>query len=38
VHITVEEWTYNHGPHRFIDRVRIENGRVRKINSGSYGY
>jgi hypothetical protein len=38
VHITVEEWTYDHGPHRFIDRVRIENGRVRKISSGSYGH
>jgi len=38
VHVTVEEWTYNHGPHRFIDRVRLENGRVRKISSGSYGY
>lgn len=38
VRVTVEEWTYNHGPHRFIDRVRFENGRVRKITSGGYGY
>jgi len=38
VHVTVEEWTYNHGPHRFIDRVRFENGRVRKITSDGYGY
>ena len=38
VHITVEEWTYNHGPSRFIERVRFENGRVRKITNGGYGY
>lgn len=38
VRVTVQEWTYNHGPHRFIDRVRFENGRVRKITSGGYGY
>ncbi len=38
VHVVVEEWTYNHGPHRFIDRIRFENGRVMKIKSGDYGY
>ncbi len=38
VHVIVEVWTYNRGPHRFIDRVRFENGRVKKIRSGSYGY
>ena len=38
VRVTIEEWTYNHGPHRFIDRVRFENGRVRRITSGGYGY
>ena len=37
VHVTVEEWTYNHGPSRFIERVRFENGRVRKIANGGYG-
>jgi hypothetical protein len=31
-------WTYNYGPSRFIDYVRIENGKVRKIYSGGYGY
>ena len=38
VHVNVEVWTYNYGPSRFIDYVRIENGKVRKIYSGSYGY
>ena len=37
-HVLVEEWTYNHGPHRFIDHVRLENGRVKKIISGEYGH
>jgi hypothetical protein len=38
VHVNVEVWTYNYGPSRFIDYVRIENGKVRKIYSGGYGY
>lgn len=38
VHVNVEVWTYNYGPSRFIDYVRIENGRVRRIYSGGYGY
>ena len=36
--VLVEEWTYNHGPHKFIDHVRLEKGRVKKIVSGEYGY
>ncbi len=38
VHVKVELWTYNHGPSRFMDFVRLENGKVRKIESGGYGY
>jgi hypothetical protein len=38
VRVRVEEWVYNHGPHRFMDYVRIENGRVSNIRSGGYGY
>jgi hypothetical protein len=38
VHVNVELWTYNHGPSRFMDFVRIENGRVREVYSGGYGY
>ena len=37
-YILVEEWTYNHGRYRFMDHIRFENGRVRKIESGDYGY
>jgi hypothetical protein len=37
-YVQVEEWTYNHGPHRFMDHVRFENGRVKDIISGDYGY
>ena len=36
--ILVEEWTYNHGPHRFMDHIRLEKGRVKKIVSGEYGH
>ncbi len=36
--VFVEEWTYNHGPGRFMDHLRLENGIVRGIKSGEYGY
>ena len=36
--VLVEEWTYNHGPGRFMDHVRLENGVVQDIRSGKYGY
>jgi hypothetical protein len=36
--IHVEIWTYNYGPSRLIDYVRLENGIVRRIYSGGYGY
>jgi hypothetical protein len=36
--VRVELWAYNYGPSRFMDYVRIENGRVRQIYSGGYGY
>ena len=38
IEVKIEEWTYNHGPHRFVDCVRFENGRVTEIISGDYGY
>lgn len=37
-YIRVEVWTYNYGPSRLIDYVRLENGIVRRIYSGGYGY
>ena len=36
--VIVERWTYNHGPGRFMDHLRLENGVVRDITSGDYGY
>lgn len=36
--VIVEQWTYNHGPTRFQDHLRLENGIVRSIISGDYGY
>jgi hypothetical protein len=36
--VIVEEWTYNHGPGRFMDHLRLENGIVKGIKSGDYGY
>jgi hypothetical protein len=36
--VIVEEWTYNHGPTRFLDHLRLENGVVNNIISGDYGY
>ena len=36
--VAVEVWTYNHGPTRFVDHLRLENGIVTEITSGDYGY
>jgi len=36
--VLVEEWTYNHGPGRFMDHLRLENGVVIHIHSGDYGF
>ena len=36
--VFVEEWTYNHGPGRFMDHLRLENGVVQHIKSGDYGF
>ena len=38
IHVRVELWTYNYGSSRFLDYVRLENGIVRKVYSGGYGY
>ena len=38
VPITVEEWTYNLGPTRFMRRLRFENGELITIQSLEYGY
>ena len=36
--VIIEEWTYNHGPGRFMNHLRLENGIVVDITSGDYGY
>jgi hypothetical protein len=36
--VRVELWSYNYGPSRFMDYVRIENGIVVRIYSGGYGF
>jgi hypothetical protein len=36
--VIIEEWTYNHGPSRFMDHLILENGIVVDITSGDYGY
>jgi len=35
---TIEEWTYNFGPNNFMYSIKFENGRVRKVESGDYGF
>ena len=37
-YIEVEEWTYNFGPRKFIRYLRFENGKLRRIITGDYGY
>lgn len=36
--VTIEHWTYNLGPRRFMRRVRFENGTVTRIQDLDYGY
>lgn len=38
VEIVVEDWIYNLGPHRLMQRVRFENGIVTDIDYLDYGY
>lgn len=36
--LRVEQWTYNHGPQRFTERVTVEGGKIVAIERGGYGY
>jgi hypothetical protein len=36
--VKVEEWEYNQGPTRFTYYLRFENGRLKSIMVGGYGY
>lgn len=37
VHKTIEEWTYNFGPNRFMQVVVFENGKLIDVRSTGYG-
>jgi hypothetical protein len=37
-HVKIEEWTYNLGSSRLIRYLRFENGILRYIATGGYGY
>jgi hypothetical protein len=36
--VSVEEWTYDFGPHRFIRILTFRNGKLFSIRSGEYGH
>jgi hypothetical protein len=38
VPVSIEEWTYNFGPNRFMRVLRFEGGRLRKISNLERGY
>jgi hypothetical protein len=38
VEVPVELWTYNFGPHKFMRRIRFEEGLVVEIETLGYGY
>lgn len=37
VYVTIEEWTYNYGPQRFMRIITFRNGTVVDIRTGGYG-
>jgi uncharacterized protein DUF2845 len=37
-YVTIEEWTYNFGPNRFVRIFTFRNGIVTDIRTGGYGY
>lgn len=36
--VDVEVWTYNFGPNRLVSLVRLEDGKVVRVESAGYGY
>ena len=36
--VEIEEWTYNFGPHEFMQLLRFENGVLKEIRSLNWGY
>jgi hypothetical protein len=35
--VTIEEWVYNFGAHRFVQKLRFEDGRLSDVQSLGYG-
>ena len=38
IEVVVDEWTYDFGRRRFIQYLTFENGRLERVQSGSYGH
>ncbi|MBE9503605.1 MAG: DUF2845 domain-containing protein [Proteobacteria bacterium] len=38
ISVTIDEWMYNFGPNSFIEILIFENGLLREINTGDYGW
>ena len=38
LYVTVDEWTYDLGPNRFMRIVVMKNGVITEIRTGSYGF
>ncbi|HEY6560976.1 MAG TPA: DUF2845 domain-containing protein [Polyangiaceae bacterium] len=38
IEVIVDEWTYDFGRRRFIQYLTFENGRLERVQSGSYGH
>jgi hypothetical protein len=36
--VRAEDWTYNFGPNRLMQRLRFINGKLHEINTMGYGY
>lgn len=36
--VVINDWTYNFGPKNFLYFLRFENGRIKEITTGGYGY
>ena len=37
IEVRIEDWTYDFGPHRFMQYLRFESGVLTNVRSGSYG-
>jgi hypothetical protein len=38
IEVSLEIWTYNFGPNKLMRQIRVEDGRVRTIETLGYGY